>query len=103
MVAVTLLGLVIYHAVSYRVDYVGQGEYRHTGPVTLMVDPYRRLIVLHLTALLGGIAISRFGAPIGALAVLVLRKTTLDLWSHRKEHPPTRDRAPGPSPAGSTE
>lgn len=103
VVAVTLLSLVVYHAVSYRVNYVGQGEYRRTGPVTLMVDPYRRLFVLHLAVLLGGIAISRFGAPVGALAVLILMKTTLDLWSHRTEHPRERGRTPEPSPAGSTE
>ena len=97
-----LFGLLTYHAVSYRVNYIGQGEYRHTGPVTLMVEPYRRVLVLHLTVLLGGAALSKLGAPVGALAVLVLTKTALDLWSHRKEHERARDRAGESTPAGRT-
>lgn len=95
VVAMALLGLVLYHAVSYRVNYLGRGEYRHTGPVTLMVEPYRRVIVLHLTVLFGGAALSVLGVPVGALAVLVLAKTALDLWSHRREHDRARDRARG--------
>jgi hypothetical protein len=102
VVAMALVGLVLYHALSYRVNYIGQGEYRHTGPVTLMVEPYRRVIVLHMTVLFGGAALSLVGAPVGAVAVLVLTKTALDLWSHRKEHQRARDRGRRAT-AGSTD
>ena len=88
-----------YHAVSYRVNYVGEREYERNGPVTLMVEPYRRVFVLHATIVLGAFAIAWIGAPVGALAVMVLAKTVLDLRAHRKEHERARRRPPSTIPA----
>jgi len=78
VVAVAAVGLAGYHVVSPCADYVAGREYERSGPVTLMVEPYRRVFVLHLTIVLGGFAIAPFGAPVGVLAVMVLVKTALD-------------------------
>jgi hypothetical protein len=94
IVAVAAVGLVAYHAASYRVDYVGERKYEHSGPVTLMIEPYRRVLVLHLTVLLAAFAVSAVGSPVGALAVMVLMKTVLDLRGHWKEHDRARRRLP---------
>jgi len=88
------VGLVAYHALSYRSTYVGRGEYERSGPVTLMIEPYRRVLVLHLTVLLGAVAVAAVGAPVGALVVMVLVKTALDLRAHRHEHARARRRTP---------
>ena len=98
VVAVAAVGLVAYHAVSYRVNYVGEREYERSGPATLMVEPYRRVLVLHLTIVLGAFAVAAVGTSVGALAVMVLVKTALDLRGHWKEHDRARQRAP-PSPS----
>ncbi|MGH2838569.1 MAG: DUF6498-containing protein [Thermoleophilaceae bacterium] len=42
--------------------------------------------MLHLTILFGGFIVAFLGAPIGALIVLVVLKTALDLGLHRREH-----------------
>jgi len=97
VVAAAAVGLAAYHAVSYRINYVGRREYERVGPVTLMIEPYRRVFVLHLTVVLGAFAVARLGAPVGALAVMVVVKTALDLRGHWKEHERARRR--GPSPA----
>jgi hypothetical protein len=90
VVALAGVGLLVHHVVSYRINYVGEREYERVGPVTLMVEPYRRVFVLHLTVVLGAFAV----APVGALAVMVLAKTALDLRGHRREHDRARRRPP---------
>ena len=51
-----------------------------------MTAPYNRIMVMHLTLIFGGWIILLIGMPIGALVVLVLLKTAVDLQAHRKEH-----------------
>jgi hypothetical protein len=51
-----------------------------------MFAPYGRLVVLHITIIFGGIAISTTGAPVAAIAILVVLKTILDLGFHLAEH-----------------
>ncbi len=101
-VAVGAVGLALYHVVSYRANYVDGGEYEHTGPVTQMVEPYRRVLVMHVTIVFGGFVIAFLGAPAGVLAVMVLVKTLLDFRGHWKEHDRARRRGPTPTPGDDT-
>jgi len=100
VVAAAAVGLAAYHAISYRVNYVGEREYERNGPVTLMIEPYRRVFVLHLTVLFGGFAVATIGAPVGALVVMVLVKTALDLRAHLREHERARNRERTTIPTG---
>lgn len=93
VVAVATASLAAYHVVSYRVDYVGRREFERTGPVTLTVEPYRRTLVLHATILLGAVGVAALGSPAGALLVMVLVKTALDLRGHWREHERARGRS----------
>lgn len=90
VVAAAAVGRGASHAVSYRVTFVGERECERSGSVTLMVEPDRRVVVLHVTIVLGGFAIAAIGAPIGALLVLVLAKTA----SAGEDRP----QPPGPPP-----
>jgi len=100
VVAVAAVGLLAYHAVSYRVNYLGDDEYEHNGPVTLMVEPYRRVVVLHVTIVIGAFAIAMVGAPVGLLVVMVAVKTLLDLRGHWKEHERARSGGSPRKPTG---
>lgn len=51
-----------------------------------MRAPYDRVIVMQLAIILGGWIVLLFHQPAGALALLVVLKTALDLQAHRKEH-----------------
>ena len=86
--------LVASHAVSFRRDYVGTREYARTTPKELMSEPYRRVVVLHRTVVLGAFAVASVDNPVGALAVMVVVKTALDLRGLRREHRPDRRRLP---------
>ena len=74
-VALVLIGLFISHGISYRLNYIGRGEYLRTSVSEQMAAPYGRLVVLHVTIILGGMAIALTGAPAAAVLVLVLLKT----------------------------
>ena len=85
-VALVLLGLFISHGISYRLNYIGRGEYLRTSVVRQMAAPYGRLVILHVTIILGAMAIAFTGAPAAAVVILVLLKTALDLGFHLAEH-----------------
>ena len=85
-ILLVLIGLFISHAVSFRANYIGRGEYLRTSVSAQMNAPYGRLIVLHLTIIVGGLAIATTGAPSAAVLILVLLKTALDLGLHLAEH-----------------
>ena len=83
----------ISHAVSYSWNYLHGGEYRRTSAAQLMFAPYGRLLALHMTIILGAVAIGTTGAQSAAVAILVAIKIAIDLGLHLTEH---RREAPVP-------
>ena len=51
-----------------------------------MTQPYGRLVIMHLTILLGAFVSIFLGTPLGSLLVLVVLKTALDLAFHLRQH-----------------
>jgi len=80
------VALFISHGASFLFNYVGRREYLRVSAAGQMFAPYGRLVILHLTILLGAFAIMVIGAPVGAIAVLVALKTAMDLGFHLREH-----------------
>ena len=85
-VAIVIVSLFISHGISYRLNYIGRREYLRTNVARQMGAPYGRMVVLHVTIILGGLAIAITGAPTLAVVVLVVLKTALDLGLHLAEH-----------------
>lgn len=85
-VAFGAVALTISRIVSFFVNFVGRREYLHVSAAQQMFAPYGRLVILHLTILLGAFLSLSIGSPIGAIVVLVLVKTALDLGLHLREH-----------------
>ncbi|HLE59022.1 MAG TPA: DUF6498-containing protein [Candidatus Limnocylindria bacterium] len=80
------VALAISHAISYRANYLGRGEYRTASPGGQMMAPYGRLVILHVTIILGAALSMMIGSPVGSLLVLVSLKLVLDLFFHLREH-----------------
>ena len=78
--------LAISHGISFWFNYIGRGEYLRVTPIELMGAPYARVVVLHLTIIFGAFVSIALGSPVGALVVLVILKTALDLRLHAREH-----------------
>jgi hypothetical protein len=87
-VAIGAVALFISHGASFLFTYLGRGEYLRTSAPAQMVAPYGRVVVLHLTIIFGAFVVALVGAPIGALVILVVLKTLLDLRIHLSTHRP---------------
>ena len=74
------------HLVSYFTNFIGRGEYRRSAPMLLMMEPYGRVIVLHIAIVFSGFFAVVLGSPIWLLILLVCGKTFLDLQLHLREH-----------------
>ena len=80
------LALAISHGASFALNYIGRREYLTATPIGQMFAPYARVFVLHLTIILGALVSAGLGNPIGALVVLVVLKTAIDVALHLREH-----------------
>lgn len=78
--------LIVSHWISYQSNYIGKGEYKVTSAGQLFLSPYARIIVMHLTIILGGLFAQSTGQSVAALALMIFLKTLVDLGSHLFEH-----------------
>lgn len=99
-VAIAAGALFLSHGVSYFVNFLGKDEDLTVSPDRQMLEPYPRVVALHVTILAGGLLAGFLGAPLAALVVLVLLKTAIDLWAHVREHREAEKRS-YPAGAGS--
>jgi len=66
----------------------------------LMVQPYGRIVVLHLTILGGAFLATALGETAVVLALLVVLKVIVDLRAHWRQHAPAAGVSPDrPAPA----
>jgi len=84
--ATAALALAVSHGISYRRNFIAGGEYQKVSFAALFWQPYSRVIVMHLTILLGGTLAQACGSPLPALILMVVIKTLVDLASHLAEH-----------------
>jgi len=78
--------LFLSHFFSYLVHFLARGEYKQTNGGELMAKPYGRVVILHVTILLGGGLALATGENLYALVMLVLLKIAIDIAAHRKQH-----------------
>jgi hypothetical protein len=81
-----VVGLVLSHAFSFGWNYLHRGEFRRTRVDQLMMQPYGRVVVLHVAILGGGFLIMALGSPAAGLALLIVLKIILDVLAHVKQH-----------------
>jgi hypothetical protein len=77
--------LVISHGFSFVYNYLGKGEYKTASLDMLMASPYGRVVVLHLTILLGGFLMLGLNSPVLGLLLLVVMKIFMDVKAHMSE------------------
>jgi hypothetical protein len=82
-VLIAALALFVSHLANLVVNYIGRGEYRTATPGGQMFAPYPRMIALHVTIIVGGLAIMGLGQPFVAVLLLVVIKTIIDVGIYR--------------------
>lgn len=79
------ISIFISHLFSLCYNYFYKNERFGADLQQTMMRPYGRIIVLHITIILGAIPVMMLGSPIWALVLLVVLKTGVDLKAHIKE------------------
>jgi len=88
-----VVGLFASHGVSFVQNYLMGGEREILKIGKLMAQPYKRIFVLHVAIIAGGVPVLLLDSPVVLLIVLVLLKMGLDITLHAREHGlTTRDR-----------
>ena len=81
-----VIGLVVSHGISFIRNYLIGGEYV-TRPIgKLMSRPYKRIVLMHVAIIAGGVPIMMLGSPVPLLCILVIIKIGMDIWLHTKSH-----------------
>ena len=83
-VGIFMLALTISHGFSFLYNYIGKKEYLERSAQQQMTAPYGRIIVIHLTIILGGL-VSTF-LPNFAIILFVIIKIIVDLGAHMRAH-----------------
>ena len=81
-----LLALAASHGISFYTNFLKHKEYVGRTAAEQMGEPYKRVMVLHVTIIFGGWVILLLGSPVPALVLLVALKAGVDFAAHRKEH-----------------
>jgi len=82
----TFLFLFTSHSISFYKNFIKAGEFQRTSVDKLFLQPYSRVVVMHISIIGGGFFIQALGTPVLALLVMVVIKSVIDLHSHRREH-----------------
>lgn len=84
--APALVAFFISHGISFVRNFLGRREYIGRTMSAQMSEPYKRIIVMHLTIILGGFLVMAFDSPVPALLLMIALKIGVDLRAHRAEH-----------------
>ena len=81
-----LVALVISHGFSFLQNFLMRGESKEMSVSEVMFSPYKRIIVLHVFIIFGGMALQAFGVTQTGLVILAIVKIVADLMAHKIEH-----------------
>ncbi len=85
-----VLFMFVSHGYSLVANYFKKGGYKTASVGALMVAPYKRILLMHLTVLIGGVIFFMltpfFPNPMLPAVFLIIIKTYADWKSHNKEH-----------------
>jgi len=81
-----LLALFISHGISFATNFVGQREYERITLQQQMKAPYRRIVLMQVTLILGGFIIALLDDPLPVILLFILAKIIMDTRAHLKEH-----------------
>jgi hypothetical protein len=76
---IILGGLFASHGLSFVYECILNGKYHSAKVSEIMMEPYPRIIPLHIAIIIGGMLSMALGSPIGVLIVLVILKTSFEL------------------------
>jgi hypothetical protein len=83
-----LLALVVSHGFSFFANFLGRREYAGRTLRTQMHEPYTRIIIMHVTIILGGFIVMGLKTAMPVLVLLIAFKIAADAKAHVRQHVP---------------
>jgi len=80
------LALAVSHGISFVQNYFRNGERKRITLADLMLNPYRRVVILHVAILVAGVFVAALRSPLPLLLLFVLLKIGLDIHIHNQSH-----------------
>ena len=81
-----VLGLAVSHGISFVKNFLFGQEYLSLKINEIMMRPYKRIVLMHVAIIAGGVLIMKLGSPVALLCVLIFLKIGMDIWLHLKSH-----------------
>lgn len=81
-----VLGLFVSHGISFVQNYLLGREYASMTGQSLMMQPYGRIVLLHVAIIAGGMPVMLLGSPVPLLCILIVLKIGMDMWLHARSH-----------------
>lgn len=81
-----LLAFFVSHGISYLNNFLGRHEYLNKDISAQMGQPYKRIIIMHVTIIFGGFLAMTMESALPALLLLIILKVAADLRGHLREH-----------------
>jgi len=81
-----VLGLLVSHGISFVQNYLLGGEYASLTEGRLMMQPYGRIVLLHVTIIAGAAPVMLLGSPVPLLCILIGLKIVIDILLHASSH-----------------
>lgn len=75
-----VVSIFVWQTLQLVFDAQASQGFKGRDPTSMMFEPYPRVFALHVTVIVGGFLIDVLGAPVWALAVLVVMKTISDVF-----------------------
>ena len=77
--------MLVSHGVAYVTNFLASGEYGTVPINKLMMRPYGRVVVLHVTIVIGGFLAAFLGPSQSVLLLFVIVKIVADVMAHVRE------------------
>ena len=74
------------HGFSFFYNYLYKKEYQMTSLQKLMIEPYKRIVILHIGIIAGGFLVMALNSATFAMILLVAAKIVIDILSHISSH-----------------
>ncbi len=83
---VAVVALFISHGFSFKQNFINKKEYLRLNIKDQMHKPYSRIMIMHVTLIIGGFLVLALDSRLLALMLLITLKVIVDLKSHIREH-----------------
>lgn len=80
------VGLFVSHGISFITNFINGQQYLAQKMGDIMMRPYKRIVLMHVAIIVGGLLVMKLGSPVALLCVLIFLKIGMDIWLHAKSH-----------------